>query len=84
MNSVIQDPSTQRLHWISTPNNILIIRKPGPTTLKEFQTLIGKLLRRHLNVYIESSDQEYLSVDNNSDLKKYAEQFIVFNQGSIL
>ncbi|CAF0755476.1 unnamed protein product [Adineta steineri] len=80
---VIQDPSTQRLHWISTPNHILIIRKPGPTTLKEFQTLIGKLLRRHLNVYIESSDQEYLSVDNNSDLKKYAEQFIVFDQGDL-
>jgi len=43
--SVIQDPSSQRLHWISPPNNILIIRKPGPQTLPEFRILILKLLK---------------------------------------
>jgi hypothetical protein len=43
--SVIQDPSSQRLHWISPPNNILIIRKPGPQTLPEFRQIILKLLR---------------------------------------
>jgi hypothetical protein len=45
MNSVIQDPSSQRLHWISTPNHILIIRKPGPSTLSEFRTICVKLLK---------------------------------------
>jgi hypothetical protein len=44
-NSIIQDPSTQRLHWISPPNNILIIRKPGPQTMPEFRQLILKLLK---------------------------------------
>ncbi len=43
--SVIQDPSSQRLHWISPPNNILIIRKPGPQTMSEFRQLIIKLLK---------------------------------------
>ena len=47
--SVIQDPSTQRLHWISPPNNILIIRKPGPQTLPEFRQLIIKLLKVRFN-----------------------------------
>jgi hypothetical protein len=41
----MQDPSSQRLHWISTPNHILIIRKPGPSTLPEFRTLVEKLLK---------------------------------------
>ena len=41
----MQDPSSQRLHWISSPNNILIIRKPGPSTLPEFRMIIGKLLK---------------------------------------
>jgi hypothetical protein len=44
-NSIIQDPSTQRLHWISPPNNILIIRKPGPQTMPDFRQLILKLLK---------------------------------------
>ena len=43
--SVIQDPSTQRLHWTSSPNNILIIRKPGPQTMPEFRQLILQLLK---------------------------------------
>jgi hypothetical protein len=43
--SIIQDPSTQRLHWISPPNNILIIRKPGPQTMPDFRQLILKLLK---------------------------------------
>lgn len=43
--SVIQDPSSQRLHWISPPNNILIIRKPGPQTMPEFRQLVIKLLK---------------------------------------
>jgi hypothetical protein len=43
--SIIQDPSTQRLHWTASPNNILIIRKPGPQTLPEFRQLILKLLK---------------------------------------
>jgi hypothetical protein len=45
LNSIIQDPSTQRLHWISPPNNILIIRKPGPQTMPEFRQLILQLLK---------------------------------------
>ncbi|CAF5226037.1 unnamed protein product, partial [Rotaria magnacalcarata] len=37
---VIQDPSSQRLHWIAPPTNILIIRKPGPQTMPEFRELL--------------------------------------------
>ncbi len=41
----MQDPSSQRLHWLSPPNNILIVRKPGPSTLPEFRTIVEKLLK---------------------------------------
>ncbi|CAF5210207.1 unnamed protein product, partial [Rotaria magnacalcarata] len=42
---IIQDPCTQRLHWISSPNNILVIRKPGQSTVVEFRILVVKLLK---------------------------------------
>ena len=43
--SVLQDPSSQTLHWISSPDHILVIHKPGQTTLTEFRTLVENLLK---------------------------------------
>lgn len=77
---VIQDPSSQRLHWISPPTNILIIRKPGPQTMKEFQELIIKLLKRRLNVYIEMSEHIHLPIGTNSELKEHAQRCFAFDQ----
>jgi len=76
---VIQDPSSQRLHWISPPNNILIIRKPGPSTLPEFQQLIIQLLKRRLNVFIEASEHIHLPLAHDPELKEHAERCFAFD-----
>ncbi|CAF1347195.1 unnamed protein product [Rotaria sordida] len=76
---VIQDPSSQRLHWISPPYNILIIRKPGPQTMPEFRELIIKLLKRRLNVYIELSEQMHLPFATDVELKEHAERCHAFD-----
>ncbi|CAF4281526.1 unnamed protein product [Rotaria magnacalcarata] len=68
---VIQDPSSQRLHWIAPPTNILIIRKPGPQTMPEFRELLLKLLKRHFNVYIELSEQMHLPFATDPELKEH-------------
>lgn len=77
---VIQDPSSQRLHWISPPTNILIIRKPGPQTMNEFQQLIIRLLKRRLNVFIELSEHIHLPFGTNSELKEHAQRCFAFDQ----
>ncbi|CAF0872632.1 unnamed protein product [Adineta ricciae] len=77
---VIQDPSTQRLHWISPPNNILIIRKPGPQTMLEFRQLIVKLLKRRLNVYVELSEHMHLPFAQDAELKEHAERCLAFDR----
>ncbi|CAF3405209.1 unnamed protein product [Rotaria sp. Silwood1] len=76
---VIQDPSSQRLHWISPPYNLLIIRKPGPQTMPEFREIIIKLLKRRLNVYIEVSEHMHLPFATDSELKEHAERCHAFD-----
>lgn len=76
---VLQDPSSQRLHWVSTPDHLLIIRKPGQSTLKEFRKIVEDLLRRRVNIYIESTDREYLSFDHNDILKENVARCHDFN-----
>ncbi|CAF0825476.1 unnamed protein product [Rotaria sordida] len=77
---VIQDPSSQRLHWNAPPSNILIIRKPGLSTLPEFQILVVKLLKRRLNVFVASSDRAQVPFDSDADLKESFERCIPFDQ----
>ncbi|CAF2997129.1 unnamed protein product [Rotaria socialis] len=76
---VIQDPSSQRLHWIAPPTNILIIRKPGPQTMPEFRELLLKLLKRRLNVYIELSEQMHLPFATDPELKAHGERCHAFD-----
>ncbi|CAF2575041.1 unnamed protein product [Rotaria sp. Silwood2] len=73
------DQLIQRLHWISPPYNILIIRKPGPQTMPEFRELILKLLKRRLNVYIEISEHMHLPFATDIELKEHAERCHAFD-----
>ncbi|CAF2103749.1 unnamed protein product [Rotaria magnacalcarata] len=73
---IIQDPCTQRLHWISSPNNILVIRKPGQSTVVEFRILVVKLLKRRLNVFVETDDRTHLHITTDSDLQENIERCI--------
>ncbi|CAF1151608.1 unnamed protein product [Adineta ricciae] len=78
---VIQDPSSQRLHWLCPPKYVLIIRKPGQSTVPEFRTLVLNLLKRDLTVYIDSSDETYLPFDKNeTDKEKVTERCKIFDE----
>ncbi|CAF0817099.1 unnamed protein product [Rotaria sp. Silwood1] len=77
---VIQDPCSQRLDWTSSPNNILVIRKPGLSTQTEFRILVTKLLKRRLNVYVGSSDHTQLPFATDANLQENVERCIPFDQ----
>ncbi|CAF0755557.1 unnamed protein product [Didymodactylos carnosus] len=77
---VIQDPSSQRLHWTSPPLHIMVIRKPGISTLPEFREIINELLRRRLYVYIEDNEHTHLPFTTDEILKKYGENCIAFDE----
>ncbi|UJR28290.1 hypothetical protein I4U23_009538 [Adineta vaga] len=78
---IIQDPSSQRLQWITPPTQILIIRKPGNSTVPEFRQLVLNLSERNLIVYIELSDQMFLPLDvADSGTKQLVEHCKVFDK----
>ncbi|CAF1425981.1 unnamed protein product, partial [Didymodactylos carnosus] len=73
-------PSSQRLHWISPPIHIMVIRKPGASTLSEFRQIIIELLRRNLYVYIEDAEHMHLPFATDENLKSHGENCISFDQ----